>query len=175
MLDLIIASAVEKMYEHTHPSKPPPAGVFALVNSPLTLKLVASKTYFRARSYDARAQLERAFRFTLPAEIALADGNAKNHFAQLSFRLSTGTSMTCQYRGGSDQSHPKGSEQIAKGLRYKFKHCSSAAGGRRGSRRRRSGDFPTERRQPRRRERRATGGAPPLARQPGFAGIRRSS
>jgi len=108
-----------------HRGKPPPAGVFALADSPLTLKLVASRTYFPTRRYDARTHLERAFRFTLPAEIAVVDGNAGNHLARLSFRFSTGKPMTCLYRGGADRSHPKDPEQIAKGLRYRFKHCTA--------------------------------------------------
>jgi tetratricopeptide (TPR) repeat protein len=99
------------------------AGVFVLAQNPLTLRLVASKEYKPPRRFDAEIQLERVFRFTIPDEIPVIEGNAGHHRARLSFQFS-GQHFTCVFRGDADQSHPSRPRQSAKGRKYLFQHCT---------------------------------------------------
>jgi len=91
----------------------------------LTVTLIASKLYNPSRFFDAEACLCRSIEFTVPAEISVTAGNAGNHWVDLLFRTPEGGEARCRYRGGSDQAHPVGPVQIAKGQRYEFLHCTN--------------------------------------------------
>jgi hypothetical protein len=61
-------------------------------------------------------------RFALPALIPVVEGNAANKQATLVFKRGT-QEITCKYKGGSKNAHPKSSSDLAKAANYKFEKC----------------------------------------------------
>ncbi len=63
--------------------------------------------------------------FEIPENLIVRTGNAGNHPAELVFVDGDGETITCQYQGGADSSHPTTLEEMAAGLEYEFVGCDN--------------------------------------------------
>jgi|GEM_PF-5057166 len=62
--------------------------------------------------------------FAIPSRLLVADGNAGNYDATLSYRTMAGALSTCTYRGGAATSHPITRRDLAAGTQYNFQSCT---------------------------------------------------
>jgi hypothetical protein len=87
--------------------------------------LDASVSYAPRRHDDAVVDLSPAFRFAVPSEIPIVQGNGGNQHATLRSRFG-GIETKCRYRSPG-VSHPHTPAQIAQASRYLFEHCTSSS------------------------------------------------
>lgn len=93
------------------------------------------RTTRASRSYSPSKWHDRLVSFTPPVALAVpwtldvTRGNAGNGRAYLFFQLASGRSERCTYEGGASRSHPTRPADVAAGLRYQLKSCSTVSGG----------------------------------------------
>lgn len=88
-----------------------------------SVSLEASVSYQPLRWTADSEAVSPTMRFAIPSALTVTKGNAGNQFAYFSFRDGSKREVTCRYRGGSKDLHPKTPTEIQKGLRYAFDGC----------------------------------------------------
>jgi len=91
------------------------------------LSLEAARFYRPSAWQNDERTLAQPIEFTIPQAFQVVAGSAGNHRAKLRYRLAGGPLVTCDYRGGSDQSHPVGPWQKSQGQFYRFDACDNGA------------------------------------------------
>jgi hypothetical protein len=90
------------------------------------IDLQAAKAYEPSRWQDGRVVFDEPVAVHVPERLWVTTGNAGNHRAFLTLPRPEGArAVRCTYRGGSDQAHPAGGEQIAKGASYILESCDA--------------------------------------------------
>lgn len=88
----------------------------------------ATRFYSPTRSVDGHANFNPAMSFAIPAWLPVVAGNAGNKKATLTIDLGTKT-IECEYRSGSNQSHPTSASQLALASRYLLESCEEVREG----------------------------------------------
>ena len=104
-------------------------GSVALANLHHRELLIARKRYEPSRHENDERTFKSPFAFKIPADAVVTQGNAGNHRITLRYKETPNAcEVRCQWRGGSDQAHPRGFAQINRGLAYsRFLGCSNGA------------------------------------------------
>lgn len=89
--------------------------------------LEATRVYSPTHATDGVATFSAPFALEIPAEIPVTAGNAGNKKVVLAIDLG-GTTLRCQYRGGSPKAHPASAEDLALAGTYRFVSCHDAGG-----------------------------------------------
>ncbi len=93
--------------------------------------ITARKTYNPSSYQDGTLDPAPPYtKLILPSSLQVTYGNAGNHCAELTFKISDGSLVRCRYQGGSSLSSPTSTLngfEIAKGLEYKFDQCRLGA------------------------------------------------
>ena len=84
--------------------------------------LEATRFYSPTRSVDGQASFSPAMSFALPSSIPVTAGNAGNKKVRLTISVA-GTTLECDYRSRSHQSHPSSPAQLALASSYVFERC----------------------------------------------------
>jgi hypothetical protein len=87
----------------------------------------ARKTYNPSAWKNGFVNFTSPTTLALPKTVPVTEGNSGNHWITLCYRKKGAQAFSCRYRGGSDQAHPAGAVQIAKGNKYTFLWCDSGA------------------------------------------------
>lgn len=94
-----------------------------LTNSTSSFELTAKKDYRPSRWTDGKHEFPSDTEFKVPATLQVVFGNSGNHKSFLYFKKAADSKESrCEYKGGSSQSQPKGSE-LAKANVYKLLKC----------------------------------------------------
>lgn len=91
------------------------------------LRIRATRDGTAGTSQPSEATSTTPVTFTIPKRIPVRMGNAGNGQFDLKFKDSSGTIVTCTYRGGSRTSHATTDLDRALGLQFLFKTCSNGA------------------------------------------------
>lgn len=95
-----------------------------LADAPVVLD--ASLDHQTRSAQSARKDSERPVTFRIPRRLMPEEGFAGNGTARLTFR-SGGSTVTCDYRGGSRSQYPSTDLDFARGQTYVFERCSNSA------------------------------------------------
>ena len=82
-----------------------PATPSATSQAMTSLTLEATKTYNPSTFVHDERFLDEPIEFAIPAEIPVVVGNAGNHRTKLRYRLGSGDTVACVYKGGADVAH----------------------------------------------------------------------
>lgn len=107
------------IYGATFALPAPPAPSSCLNRSAI---LEATRFYSPTRSVDGTASFSPAMSFELPSSIPVTAGNAGNKKVRLTVDLGR-SSIECDYRSRSNQSHPSSPAQLALASSYVFERC----------------------------------------------------
>ena len=107
------------IYGATFALPAPPAPSSCLNRSAI---LEATRFYSPTRSVDGTASFSPAMSFALPSAIPVTAGNAGNKKVRLTIDLGR-SSIECDYRSRSNQSHPTSPAQLALASSYVFERC----------------------------------------------------
>lgn len=106
------------------PDAAPPSGC---IDNTIT----ARKSYSPSMTQDGMLQPAPPYtQMIVPSSLRVTYGNAGNHCAELTFKISDNSLVRCRYQGGSSLSSPTSALnpiEIAKGLEYKFDQCRLGA------------------------------------------------
>lgn len=91
--------------------------------TPRRVELQASRTYHPTGWSDGHADLSPAAALVVPASLDVAEGNAGNFMARLTFTRAGLEPLTCFYKGATAP-HPESPAEVEAGLRYVFHHCT---------------------------------------------------
>lgn len=92
-----------------------------------TTTLEATRVYSPTHATDGVATFTAPFALELPAQIPVTAGNSGNKKVVLVIDLG-GTTLRCQYRGGSPKAHPASAADLAAATAYHFVSCHDASG-----------------------------------------------
>jgi tetratricopeptide (TPR) repeat protein len=115
--------AVQPLVAGAHARPGADTNVIVLAESPLTLRLIASKSYAPPHRSSAHIHFERVFRFVIPAEIPVIHGSAGDHLAYLSFAFQQ-RHYVCLYRGNAHPPNGPKTKRDRDTTKYSFKRCN---------------------------------------------------
>jgi hypothetical protein len=90
--------------------------------------LQATRFYAPSKVEDGTFTAAKPVKFDIPDSIPVIVGNSGRGLVKLSFRNHDGPTFTCQYRGGSRESHPTSDLDVVRARRYVFEGCSVPRG-----------------------------------------------
>ncbi|QQS58657.1 S-layer homology domain-containing protein [Candidatus Peregrinibacteria bacterium] len=87
--------------------------------------LTSQKTYNPSSAWDNdQITFCESRDLEIPSQIDVTQGNAGNHWANITFQINGGNPISCLYQGGSAQSHPNNQIELDKGMFWNtFQGC----------------------------------------------------